>query len=91
MIEKFFNTAAPIKPEPHYNVDPLKRIEFDRIESLIRQPKVTSSSSTVTRVCRGTRSCNIARNSTVVILLRCGARKARLSNPVIIGMQVLFL
>lgn len=39
MIEKFFNTAGPIKPEFHYNVDSLKRIELDEVQSLIRQQK----------------------------------------------------
>lgn len=36
---KFFNTAGPIKPDIHYNVDSLKRIHLDEILSLIRQQK----------------------------------------------------
>lgn len=36
---KFFNTAGPIKPEIHYNVDPLARINIEEIEQLIYQQK----------------------------------------------------
>ena len=36
---KFFNTAGPIQPDIHYNVDSLKRIELDEILMLIRQRK----------------------------------------------------
>ncbi|MDR0940204.1 MAG: ATP-binding protein, partial [Mediterranea sp.] len=36
---KFFCTAGPIKPEKHYNVDPLSRFDLDEIETLIDQEK----------------------------------------------------
>lgn len=36
---KFFNTAGPIKPDIHYNVDSLTRINLDEILELIRQQK----------------------------------------------------
>ena len=36
---KFFNTAGPIKPDIHYNVDSLTRIHLDEILSLIHQQK----------------------------------------------------
>ena len=36
---KFFNTAGPINPDIHYNVDSLKRIELDEILMLIHQRK----------------------------------------------------
>ena len=38
-VPKFFNTAGPIKPDIHYNVDPLKRIDLDEILDLIEQQK----------------------------------------------------
>lgn len=38
-VDKFFNTAGPIKSDIHYNVDPLARIDTDEIEDLIRQQK----------------------------------------------------
>ena len=38
-VAKFFNTAGPIKPDIHYNVDPLNRIDIDEIERLISQQK----------------------------------------------------
>ena len=38
-MERFFNTAGPIKPELHYNIDPLKRFDLDEILLLIRQQK----------------------------------------------------
>lgn len=38
-VAKFFNTAGPIKPEIHYNVDPLARINVEEIEQLIHQQK----------------------------------------------------
>ncbi|MDR0892304.1 MAG: AAA-like domain-containing protein [Mediterranea sp.] len=38
-VPKFFNTAGPIKPDIHYNVDPLTRFDLDEIESLIDQQK----------------------------------------------------
>ena len=36
---KFFNTAGPINPDIHYNVDSLKRIELDEVLMLIHQRK----------------------------------------------------
>lgn len=39
MIEKFFNTAGPINPNIHYNINPLHRIEVEEMEMLIRQQK----------------------------------------------------
>lgn len=36
---KFFNTAGPIQPDIHYNVDSLKRLNLDEILGLIRQRK----------------------------------------------------
>lgn len=39
METRFFNTAGPIKPEIHYNVDPLKRVDSEEIMSLIQQEK----------------------------------------------------
>ncbi|MEM7370460.1 MAG: AAA-like domain-containing protein [Bacteroidota bacterium] len=38
-MEKFFNTAGPIKPELHYYVDTRKRWDVDEVLSLIRQQK----------------------------------------------------
>ncbi|MDR0940267.1 MAG: AAA-like domain-containing protein, partial [Mediterranea sp.] len=38
-ISKYFNTAGPIKPESHYNVDPLSRFDLEEIETLIDQEK----------------------------------------------------
>ena len=39
MVAKFFNTAGPIKPTIHYNVDPLHRMDLDEIQLLIDQQK----------------------------------------------------
>lgn len=39
MVAKFFNTAGPIKPKIHYNVDPLHRMDLDEIQLLIDQQK----------------------------------------------------
>ncbi len=38
-IERFFNTAGPVRPEKNYCIDPLTRINLDEIQSLIRQEK----------------------------------------------------
>ncbi len=38
-VPKFFNTAGPIKPADHYNIDPLARINLEEIELLIYQKK----------------------------------------------------
>ena len=34
-VPKFFNTAGPIQPDIHYNIDPLTRIDLEELESLI--------------------------------------------------------
>ncbi|MDR0989214.1 MAG: AAA-like domain-containing protein [Prevotellaceae bacterium] len=39
MLPKIFNTAGPIKPEIHYNVDPLTRFNLEEILSLIEYGK----------------------------------------------------
>ena len=36
---RFFNTAGPIKPDLHYYIDPLKRIDLEETLLLIRQQK----------------------------------------------------
>lgn len=38
-VAKFFNTAGPIRPEIHYNIPPLDRIELKEVELLIYQQK----------------------------------------------------
>ena len=38
-MERFFNTAGPIKPERHYCVDPLTRLDWEEIQSLIESEK----------------------------------------------------
>ena len=38
-VPKFFNTAGPIVPADHYNIDPLTRIDLEEVESLIYQKK----------------------------------------------------
>ena len=38
-MERFFNTAGPIKPELHYNIDPLKRLDLEEVLLLLRQQK----------------------------------------------------
>jgi hypothetical protein len=38
-IERFFNTAGPVRQEKNYCIDPLSRINLDEIQSLIRQEK----------------------------------------------------
>jgi hypothetical protein len=38
-IERFFNTAGPIRKEKHYFIEPLSRIDLNHILSLIRQEK----------------------------------------------------
>lgn len=39
MDARFFNTAGPIQPDIHYNIDPLMRVDTDEIMMLIRQRK----------------------------------------------------
>ena len=38
-MERFFNTAGPIKTDLHYYIDPLKRIDLEETLLLIRQQK----------------------------------------------------
>lgn len=38
-VPKFFNTAGPIQPDIHYNIDPLTRIDLEELEMLIYQRK----------------------------------------------------
>lgn len=38
-MERFFNTAGPIRKDKHYCIDPLERIDMERILTLIRQEK----------------------------------------------------
>ncbi len=38
-MERFFNTAGPIRPGDHYCIDPLHRIDLDEILNLIDQKK----------------------------------------------------
>lgn len=54
-MERFFNNAGPIKPELHYHLDPLHRIDWDEVQQLIRQqryfvlhaPRQTGKTSTL--------------------------------------------
>lgn len=54
-MEKFFNTSGPIKPEHHYNIPPLHRMDWDEIAHLIRSeryfvlhaPRQTGKTSTL--------------------------------------------
>ncbi len=36
---RFFNTAGPIKPEMHYCIPPLERLNMDEVHALIRDAK----------------------------------------------------
>jgi len=38
-MEKFFNTAGPIKKDMHYYISSFERFDYENIESLIRQEK----------------------------------------------------
>ena len=38
-MERFFNTAGPNKPDLHYTIDPLRRIDLEEMLMLIRQQK----------------------------------------------------
>ena len=38
-VPKFFNTAGPIQPDIHYDIDLLTRIALEELESLIYQRK----------------------------------------------------
>lgn len=38
-VAKFFNTAGPIQPDMHYNVESLSRIDLEEIEMLFYQQK----------------------------------------------------
>jgi len=39
MMERFFNTAAPQKPELNYTLDPLSRFDLDEINLLVHQQR----------------------------------------------------
>ena len=39
MMEKFFNTAGPGIPEDHYMVDPLRRVNYEEIATLVDQKR----------------------------------------------------
>ena len=39
ILERFFNTAGPIKTDLHYYIDPLKRLDLEEVLMLIRQQK----------------------------------------------------
>ncbi|MEA3466129.1 MAG: AAA-like domain-containing protein, partial [Thermodesulfobacteriota bacterium] len=38
-MEKFFNTAGPIKPELHYRIPSLERLDWDEVQMLIASQK----------------------------------------------------
>jgi hypothetical protein len=42
-VKKFFNTAGPGISEDHYMVDPLRRVNYDKIASPIDQKRYFSS------------------------------------------------
>jgi len=54
-VERFFNNAGPIKPELHYHIDPLKRLDWDEVRRLIdgqryfvlHAPRQTGKTSTL--------------------------------------------
>jgi hypothetical protein len=37
--ERFFITAGPVRQEDHYHIDPLSRVDYPQIQSLIKQKK----------------------------------------------------
>ena len=39
MMERFFNTAGPNRPDEQYTIDPLSRLDMDEVMMLIRQKK----------------------------------------------------
>ena len=54
-MERFFNTAGPIKPELHYHIDPLSRLDWEEVRRLINEqryfvlhaPRQTGKTSTL--------------------------------------------
>ena len=54
-MERFFNTAGPMMPEYHYCIDPLTRLDWAEIQTLIRNmryfvlhaPRQTGKTSTL--------------------------------------------
>ncbi|HLP46102.1 MAG TPA: ATP-binding protein, partial [Candidatus Kapabacteria bacterium] len=38
-MERFFNTAGPVRPGKNYCIDPLSRFDLDEIQTLIQQEK----------------------------------------------------
>ena len=59
-MEHFFNTAGPMIPEDHYHIDPLTRVDWPDIQTLIRQkryfvlhaPRQTGKTSTLLAMMR---------------------------------------
>ena len=51
-VPKFFNTAGPIQPDIHYNIDPSTRIDLEELESLIFSGNILCSMLRVRRVKR---------------------------------------
>ncbi len=48
-MEKFFNTAGPVREDSNYMIDPLKRINKDEIMTLIEQKNTSSYTHLVKR------------------------------------------
>ncbi|MFN2344053.1 MAG: ATP-binding protein, partial [Desulfonatronovibrio sp.] len=54
-MDRFFNNAGPVKPEIHYTIDPLKRVDWEEISGYIDQqryfvlhaPRQTGKTSTL--------------------------------------------
>ncbi|MDR0311655.1 MAG: ATP-binding protein, partial [Acidobacteriota bacterium] len=54
-MERFFNNAGPIKPELHYHIDPLTRLDWEEVRKLIygqryfvlHAPRQTGKTSTL--------------------------------------------
>jgi hypothetical protein len=54
-MERFFNNAGPTKPDLHYHIDPLTRLDWEEIQQLIREqryfilhaPRQTGKTSTL--------------------------------------------
>nr|CAA6830480.1 MAG: AAA-like domain-containing protein [uncultured Thiotrichaceae bacterium] len=38
-MQKYFNTAGPIKPANHYHIDPLHRLDWEEVQHLIESEK----------------------------------------------------
>ena len=52
---RFFNTAGPVRPDDHYAIDPLERVDVDELLNLVRTqqyfvlhaPRQTGKTSTL--------------------------------------------